>query len=378
MHKRLCNALVLSLLLCAMAALLPSQAAAKKKAAAGPYAPAQECGKCHSDIFRNWEKSLHALSYNNPIFLAAYYKAYTETSGAAAKYCLACHAPAALLSGDYALSQPVTREGVTCDFCHSVTKISMDAEPGRRFTLAPGKVKRSALKKPSTSAHPAEYSADFASATLCAGCHDFKNRRDVHVGATYEEWRASKFARDGVQCQECHMPKIDGRTANKDGGNGIHDHSLSHTAQTMKNAISIDAALVKRPDHPLEGRVSITNTGAGHSLPTGTPARGLAVEVALKDASGNTLERQTRTLKKTVADKAGNILASDGDAFLHGAAIIGDNRPKPGETVTETFVFSTDPKKADRLDVEVYFIYRPLTLSQTEMKIPLSADGGKP
>jgi len=119
--------------------------AAKQETSTGGIQRAAECGTCHVDIYRNWSGSLHALAYQNPIFQAAYMRAFTETKGQAAQYCLGCHAPTVVVTGDYGAKLELTAEGITCDFCHSVAKVTPGQ--GSVFTLEPGNVKRGALEQ---------------------------------------------------------------------------------------------------------------------------------------------------------------------------------------------------------------------------------------
>lgn len=339
-------------------------------AADSTYESSLACGSCHEDTHRNWNSSLHALSYTNPIFQTAYQKAYTETGGEAKKYCLRCHAPTVQVTGDYDARQAITREGVTCDFCHSIVAVDLKNRE-KPFVSEPGKVKRSSLKDASSPDHQTKYSADFASSKLCAGCHAFENRHGVNVGNTYNEWLASPYAKEGRQCQSCHMKEIPGATANEGGRNKIHDHSLSHNITSMQDAVSVSIKPFQRTAGRLDVKVTVTNDRIGHSIPTGTPERHLVMEVRSHDANGVVLEVQKREYHKTIVDAEGNVISSDGDVFLNGVRIVADNRLGPKESREETIVFSQRVARIESISADLYFSYQALVTEKTEMRIPV-------
>lgn len=340
---------------------------------AGGYSTAEKCGQCHSDIYENWRGSLHAAAFQNPIFQAAYRKVYTESRGEAGAYCLRCHAPLAELLRDFNASSGLAREGVTCDFCHNVKAVVKKGRGLRSFTVSPGVVKSSSLKGANPKKHKAAYSADFASSELCAGCHEFVNKNGVPVGTTYREWKASRFAAEGKRCQECHMAAIAGKTANEDGRDGMHDHSLAHSMDKMMGAVKVESKGLTVVQGKAMAEALITNVGSGHAIPTGTPARMLVLEARAMDAAGRVIETKKKVYRKRVLDAKGNELTADGDAFWYGKKISTDNRLNPGETRAETFYFSTPPDNIASITAEAYLLYTPMVTMETEMKIPLGA-----
>ncbi len=342
---------------------VPSVASAKTPA---PFAAAAACGACHVDHYSNWKNSLHALSYTNPIFQAAYQKAYAETSGKAAQLCLPCHAPTVRLTGDYGAKDEITREGITCDFCHSVADVKNGV-----FTLKTGDVKRSALKDSAPKEHGAAYGEAFATARLCSGCHDFTNHLGTKVGNTYDEWSKSHFKTDGVQCQHCHMAEIPGKTARENGRDSIHDHSLGHSMEQMLGAVRVETKEPVWMNGAVLADVLLANVGAGHAIPTGTPARTLVLEVHALDAAGNVVEVKKKMYRKRILNDKGEEMLTDGDAFLHGKKVSSDNRLLPGESRVETFRFNVRPKDIVKITAEAYLSYQPVVITKTEMKIPL-------
>jgi hypothetical protein len=168
------------------------------------------------------------------------------------------------------------------------------------------------------------------------------------------------------------MPEIPGKTANDGGRDKIHDHSLSHNVVTMKDAITVTAEEIQKDEKKLKARIRITNRKVGHSIPTGTPARTLVLEVKTLDENGRMIETKRIFYKKVILDEKGNELREDGDVFLNGKKIVFDNRIGPDETRMETFIFTTNHKKIKKIAANAYFLYKPVVSAETEMSIPLS------
>ncbi len=357
----------------------PAEAKSKRtmtKAVTGnaAFQPAQECSKCHSDIFRNWKQSLHAAAYDNPVFLTAYWKAWLEEGAEAARSCLPCHAPASAVTGDYAVAQAITHEGVTCISCHE----SADSRtaPNKRPDFLRGDAKRPIVPPQQTGAPGgAGHDGYFARTRPCADCHDFENRRKVRVATTFSEWNASPAAANGESCQKCHMPFVAGRTANKGGHEEMHGHSFAANLETIHGAVTAEITGVA-VGNGVTASITLRNIKAGHYVPTGSTARTLILEVRLINAAGDVLETQKRIYRKSLADKDGNEILSYGDAVLHAASVTADNRLAPGETRVETIVFTTTPSENATVAAELYLLTTPNVAQRIEMKIPLSAAGG--
>jgi len=61
--------------------------------------------------------------------------------------------------------------------------------------------------------------------------------------STYDEWKASRFARQGVQCQDCHMPDRRHRWR------GIHD------ADMVRSGLTITADGVEYLENNIDGTI---------------------------------------------------------------------------------------------------------------------------
>lgn len=345
------------------------------KVEAHGFTSSQVCGTCHKNIYEEFSRSLHSLSFTNPIFSMAYANAYLATKGAAKETCLKCHAPTTISTKDTDTALPITSEGVTCDFCHSIESVDLAAHDPFKLDVA-GK-KRASMKDAKSPAHSASYAEWFNKSEMCAGCHEITSAHGVKTATTYSEWKTSEYAAKGVQCQGCHMPQVAGNAVDpaiKPATTGkVHDHSLSHNLDTMKGALKLH--LVKSSRSKGERYVvdiDVTNARAGHAVPTGTQPREVILEVTVKDADGR-VESQKKTFGKKVAGADGKVITPGGAACVNGKRIVENSSINPGETRTARFMFNIKPKEPVTITANAYLSYAPLVSATEQTRIPLGS-----
>lgn len=276
------------------------------------------CIKCHPGIVSEWERSSHAASAKNPLFLAVlsgrnrdgqltgapgYRLDFPESSG----NCAACHAPLLALrepfGSDPTRARGATLDGIACDFCHKVHRTKVDDSGGR-----PGVLSMSLLRPPpgkdlflgpldDVIAGPDAFNPRYRDSEYCAPCHHgtFWN---VRVYSEFEEWAASSYARRGVQCQDCHMKGRDEprRFAPERKGAIIRDPATlsSHVQFGVRDSAFMRAAVDLKVEAAVMGnevvvRARVWNVKAGHHLPTGSPMRNMVLLVEAVDAKGTPL-----------------------------------------------------------------------------------------
>jgi len=200
--------------------------------------------------------------------------------------CLRCHAPLAeqahglsvALKEKSRLNRGLFSEGLVCAGCH--------VREGQWY--GPPRLDGSALRKDVARHYPHggwNVSAAFESSKFCAACHQFEKGEYALNGKllenTFEEWQASRFAREGQSCQSCHMPE------RRHLFRGIHDPEMTLRALTIHETPPV-----------LEGgqvraRLAVENTGAGHSFPTYVTPRVL-LEIYQEDGGGHELKQTHR------------------------------------------------------------------------------------
>jgi hypothetical protein len=345
-------------------------AAADSAVEASGYSSARTCGECHADIYDSWKNSLHAFSMTDPIFDAAYMQALKAGGDEARRLCLQCHAPMVIANGDWDLKLGVTREGVSCDFCHTVKAVHL-GERENRFSVEPGPVKRSVIRKASSPAHEVAYSELHETSEFCGGCHSYLSRGGQLIMSTYEEWKNGPYASRGIQCQTCHMALGEGTVVREEirrSQADFHLHDLIHDTDQLRSALALSIDGASRTAGRLQVDVTIENVGSGHSVPTGMPSREVVLTVTVEQ-EGRILE-QERRFRKIVADESGRVLDTDYEALLYGAKILNDTRIAPGERRSLRFNFDvSQTQRRLKVTANLDYRYSPVILRQQPVDV---------
>ncbi|MEK7220765.1 MAG: multiheme c-type cytochrome [candidate division NC10 bacterium] len=362
------------------------------EAKGNPYTSAKVCAGCHEDIYQMWSRSLHATALTDPVFDVVYMQVLKATDGKTRETCLRCHAPTTRVSRDFALRHEVTREGVTCDFCHTISVVNMNnrAEP---YTMRPGAVKFGPLGETTSPKHLTTFSPVHETSELCGGCHELVAKNGTVIMGTYSEWKESPYAAKGVQCQDCHMPTVKDATTVKAGVKvstkrvNKHDLQGGHSVDQLQRAARVEILEVSKASDAVRVRVRVTNVGSGHKMPTGIPSRKILLTGRLKDARGAVLREATIRYQKVLADAQHRPLETDADIFLKPSTILLDNRLGPQESRIEELVF---PVTRDMLqdqviggrtyqrnlsvEVALTYSYTPLILQPADMVQEMAKD----
>lgn len=341
------------------------------------FTSSETCGKCHTGIHEMWKGSMHAQSVTDPIFRASYMEAYLKSGGEAAKLCLRCHAPALKMTKGANPDIFATSDGITCDFCHSVKDVDLK-KPSDPFVVDAGLVKYGPNKREDVKQHKTAQSKLHSSALFCASCHEY-TANGISVMSTYSEWKDSLYAEEGKPCQYCHMPEIPGEISNNvtgERGPKVFSHQTAggHSMTQLQKAVAAKIGRIERSKDKMTVHVDITNVGSGHRVPTGMPSRKLILYCEVR-APGGKVYRDKMVYEKAIFDKNGAELTADADMMLGvGATIAKDNRIFPKETRKEKFTFYLPEGNKASVFVWVDYLYTPMILQETEMRVEMSRD----
>ncbi len=276
------------LILCTFLYLSSGKALAKEKT----YSPSSSCKACHDQIYWGWAASMHSksISKSNILFQKVFESALEETGGAVREKCLSCHAPIAVELGDLKVKRDISKEGINCDYCH--TLIPKMEEDTLTLISSPGKIKYGPYKDCQTEAHESKYSEMYTKSEFCYKCHATqKNPHGLEACSTAPEWEGSIYAVKKKQCQDCHMPTFTG-SSGKGGPEreevSLHNFYGGHEAGALSRAAKIELKIGE--EEPVKKLiVTVSNIGAGHSLPTSSPLRSIALKLFAYDSQGKEL-----------------------------------------------------------------------------------------
>lgn len=315
-------------------------------------------------ITDDWRGTMMAHSFQDPLWRAvmeAEVAAHPDQAAALEDACHTCHAPMARTQRNHdhqgtlrfadARKSDLAGDGVSCTLCHQIQPGGLGEagsfsggyhiEPSRRiFGPYPEPLTMPMQRHVDYTPEFGRHSQDSA---LCATCHTLHTPiTGAGPGARfpeqtpYLEWRASAYAIEGKQCQDCHMQRLDEpiKVSARPpwleprqpfwrhqfvGGNTFMLRALAENARTVEPHASpeiLAATIARARDQlrraarlelegdrqgaSLELRVRVVNL-AGHKFPTGHPYRRAWLQVQVDDAGGRHL------FESGVPDKHGNL-----------------------------------------------------------------------
>lgn len=353
------------------------------------------CGGCHTEIYEQWQFSMHNNSMTDKFYMGVHALASEDTGGAIDAFCTACHTPIGTFSGEVPPLQGPgisenTKDGVQCDFCHTVT--GSTGIGNASFEFSPSDTKRGPFDDAVSPFHKTAYSELHTVSEFCGMCHDVNHPvNGTALEATYTEWKNSPYSELGVQCQDCHMtpgpsvtkpnpgqaaPQAPERphiwTHNFVGGNATQLTDEKHQGMAIEQLRAAAQLAVVAPAGAVPGtemglQVDITNSGAGHYLPTGlTEIRQMWLEVIVTDATGKeiyhsgaldadgNIDPDTEIFHTVFLDADGNETHLPWEAV----SILSDKRVPPMETATESLAVPLPADVVLPLTVKVRLNYR--------------------
>ena len=314
---------------------------------------ATECGGCHSEIFKEWSESMHAMAWTDP-----YYQVDFVFDGSQ-QICFNCHIPLQnqqenlvlgfrdrekfkpILAPNPDFDRELQKEGVTCAVCH--------VREG--FIIGP--------YGDTDAPHPTRREPGMTDGIgTCKKCHVVSGKRwdtfyRIPPCGTVAEIREGDTER--IDCTACHMPAVVRPVS--DGGSPrpgrMHRWKGGHHPETVRRALRVELEVEEeKSSNKKRARITLANIGADHYLPTGTPDRHLTVEFRLKDDKGKVLKEKRHILKRTILWRP----------FI---IDLWDTRLAKGQSRTYFFDFRTD---SDPTPAELEVIIRYHLLEEARRK----------
>jgi hypothetical protein len=353
--------------------------------------------------FPQWVDNAHAQSGVNPRFFSMYNG--TDTTGQpnvapgykldfpnTAGNCATCHAPGAATDdkpfiADMNELEGVEAEGVFCDFCHKIGYAYLDPTTGLPYPNVPG-VLAVRLYRPPPDTHMffgpfddvtrrVSYLELEKKSQFCAPCHQF-SFWGTPIYESFREWLESPYPDMGIECQGCHMKPtgVDYFVFPEKGGlirdpQTIASHLQPGAAdvELLQNTVSMTISAQQVMD-VVQVTVSITNTQAGHHVPTDFPGRHM---ILLVRATDDQQQELAQVDGPTVPDWGGDVAGEPGKTFAkvlrdldtgqepaasywNPTVIVSDNRIPAFGVDTSVYEFAAPP--AGPVNVEATLIFR--------------------
>ncbi|MEJ2765633.1 multiheme c-type cytochrome [Photobacterium sp. MCCC 1A19761] len=380
----------------------PSRASTDRPLKPEMFESPEVCKGCHGEIYQQWQRSVMAHSWKDPIYQALFKRASQATDGKVDNFCIACHSPIGMTSMNASaatLDQDDNLPGVNCEVCHNIREIT--GSDNGAYILAPNRDKHIKLgprHDANSPYHQTEYSDLHTKSEFCSVCHNVSHPfNSTPIERTYDEWQESAYNEQGVQCQDCHMTPGPGKQTNpgKSAVMGkerehIYSHAFSGGNSTLHQYFNdpIGAELAREmlhsaatvefialPESLVAGelatiQVKVSNVGAGHKLPTGFPeGREIWVDFTVRSSeqapiyrSGAVVDGQTepgtKSFKVTLGDKNGDVVDLN---VWEVDRILSDTRILPhGYTIVE-YTFLVPDNIHGKLSLEAKLNYWPFS-----------------
>ncbi len=338
------------------------------------YQPSDVCHSCHHDFFQDWNEDAHGMSWRGRYFQVYYRQLLKNTGKEYEEECLKCHAPMAVAEKKFLVDEDIYREGVNCDYCHT-----LDFVEGFRWQSDPGQWKRGPRYPSYEGSHIMFYDRTYGTSLVCLPCHEWE-KNGVPILDEYTAWTGSPQKVEGKECQTCHMPAYKGISAR--GGYDREDtkaHNFPSFAdmEFLKSALTLKVDARRDVEDPRKVRITVTvkNSGSGHFLPAGFSWKELDVVIRLRDLEENVYWDRKEVIKKTLGDWKGNPVVEDWLA----TQVLSDTRLKPGEE--RVYSYEVDLEELGvpeglRLfaTAQVFRIHRPKEVYQTAKEVPLKPE----
>jgi hypothetical protein len=313
------------------------------KGALSGFSPPEDCAGCHKTIYDQWTGSMHAHALTSPLTVAQNNQDIkTSLAGQPSpdplRICINCHGPVSATLSTIAslpLDNDRNAEGVGCTSCHQYDGVPFSGGGGlaakMQADLKPGRTYFGPIEDPVGNAYhkSMQTSLFLKPETLCKNCHNVNldlnadgkiiKGEDLILQQTNDEFERYVAAGGKFSCVSCHMPVM-AATRVAEGASvpfeqdydapprQVHDHSFVGVDYPLDTVTKSDpqkgarAALLRRAatmhvetEPTIAGgafsfAITITNTGAGHNLPSGFAfARQMWLEVKVAASDGEVL-----------------------------------------------------------------------------------------
>jgi hypothetical protein len=254
----------------------------------------ESCGRCHTEIFKQWKSSAHHFSsFNNQWYRKSIEYMQDTVGTKPSKWCAGCHDHAVFFNGRFdrpikeQIHTPEAQAGLACTSCHAIVHVKstmgqgdfdIEYPPLHDLAVSENKVlewTHDKLIELDPEPHKKTFMKAFhrqQSPEFCSSCH--KVHLDIPVNKyrwfrgfnDYDAWQASGVSGEGarsfyypakpMKCVNCHMPLVAAKDpAAVDGKVHSHRFPAANTALPFVNKDPEQLKVVQ--DFLRDGQVSV-------------------------------------------------------------------------------------------------------------------------
>jgi tetratricopeptide (TPR) repeat protein len=252
------------------------------------------CERCHGDVYKQWDRSMHHFSsFNNQWYRKSIEYMQDVAGVKPSKWCAGCHDPALLFSGLFDRpireieNRPEAKAGLGCMMCHSIVQVKSTMGQGDFILEYPKLHALAASENPlirrlhdfMVRTNPEPHRRTFLkpfmraqTAEFCSTCH--KVHLDVPVNHyrwirgfnEYDNWQASGVSGQGARsfyypktpmtCPDCHMPLVPSKDEATINGY-VHSHAFPGANTAVPVANQDDSQLELSKKFLQDGQISV-------------------------------------------------------------------------------------------------------------------------
>jgi hypothetical protein len=305
-----------------------------QKGGLADYQSSTSCRNCHETIYEQFAESMHGRSFENPTVKAIFFNILLPRAENSNKLssevsaCIACHSPLTFVRTGGSLSSLQNDDqnipGVECDLCHTISGYTGSKPEGGNYISKPSAQKFGPFQYKND--HHRSYSELHTKSEFCAICHNRTNRYGLEIISTFSEWKESRYAEKGIECQDCHMNVQGFLTAGEplhESGTAAHGtlidpkrrsklfthrfpgaHSESQVIGAVNLNIQLDESTVEAGKEMMI-YLEVDNSKSGHKLPTGSAELRLLYLDLVAEVNGRTVHISANSLDKEMFDISG-------------------------------------------------------------------------
>lgn len=254
----------------------------------------QDCGRCHKDIYDQWNSSAHHFgSFNNQWYRKSIEYMQDVIGTKPSKWCAGCHDHAVFFNGRFdrpikeQIDTPEAQNGLGCTSCHSIVHVkstmgqgdfTIEYPPMHDLAVSDNPVLRWAhdyLLNVDPQPHKKTFLKSFhtdQTPEFCSSCH--KVHLDIPVNGyrwfrgfnDYDNWQSSGVSGEGARsfyypakpqkCADCHMPMVAANDPAAIDGK-VHSHRFPGANTALPHVNGDEEQMKVVQDFLRDGQVSI-------------------------------------------------------------------------------------------------------------------------